>query len=110
MSPSRRTIKIRTFPGFCHIRGEIRWGVALGGTGTGGAMQRTAPLSRRRLLGGMAAMLAGLPARAQDQADQPEMLGQFRILRARTAGGGVGPGPVLRVRRGEEVKIRLINE
>src|SRR5262245_40963444 len=73
-------------------------------------MQRTAPLSRRRLLGGMAAMLAGLPARAQDQADQAEMLGQFRILRARSAGGGVGPGPVLRVRRGEEVKIRLISE
>src|SRR5215475_15084442 len=77
----------------------------------GGAMQRIALMTRRHLLAGMATTLAGLPARAQDQADRAEMQGEFRVLRARRAdAGAAGPGPVLRVGRGQEVKIRLINE
>src|SRR5262245_66412083 len=77
----------------------------------GGAMQRIALMTRRHLLAGMATTLAGLPARAQDQADRAEMQGEFRVLRARRAdAGAAGPGPVLRVGRGQEGKIRLINE
>jgi len=74
-------------------------------------MQRIALMTRRHLLAGMATTLAGLPARAQDQADRAEMQGEFRVLRARRVdAGAAGPGPVLRVGRGQEVKIRLINE
>src|SRR6476661_8210 len=63
------------------------------------------PLTRRALIAGTAASLAlsGAPARAQGDG--------FRTIRAREAGyDGAVPGPVLRVKRGEEVKVRLVNE
>ena len=65
------------------------------------------PLTRRALIAGpgTAAALAlfGAPARAQGDG--------FRTIRAREAGyDGAVPGPVLRVKRGEEVKVRLVNE
>ena len=78
---------------------------------------RTIAPSRRAVLGSLAASLVALPARAQGAADG------FRILEARktslklspageTAGfgyDGAVPGPLLRVRQGEEVKVRLVN-
>lgn len=76
-------------------------------------------ISRRRIILGAGAALA-VPVRAQSQPDG------FRVLRARTGsaqlrgpdGGttpihgfdGTVPGPVLRVKRGEELKVRLANE
>lgn len=65
------------------------------------------PTTRRDVIAGtgLAATLAllGVPARAQNDG--------FRTIRARTTGyDGAVPGPVLRVRRGEELKVRLINE
>jgi FtsP/CotA-like multicopper oxidase with cupredoxin domain len=63
-------------------------------------------LTRRAALCGGLSLAAGAPfcsARAQPDG--------VRILRARPDGyGGVIPGPVLRVRRGEELKVRLVNE
>jgi FtsP/CotA-like multicopper oxidase with cupredoxin domain len=61
--------------------------------------------TRRQVLGtGLAAALLG----------GPEAFGQsdgFRVIRARDGGyDGTVPGPLLRVRRGEELKVRLINE
>jgi len=53
-------------------------------------------LTRRTLVTGAAASLVA-PARAQDG---------FRVLRA----ADPVPGPVLRVKRGEEVRVRLIND
>jgi FtsP/CotA-like multicopper oxidase with cupredoxin domain len=64
-------------------------------------------ITRRALIAGSgltaAGLLAGVPARAQSDG--------FRVLRA-TPGGydGAAPGPVLRMRRGEELKVRLRNE
>lgn len=80
-------------------------------------MRPLAP-SRRAILGSLAASLVSLPARAQGAADG------FRILEARktalklsasgaTAGFGYDgsvPGPLLRVKQGEEVKVRLVNK
>ncbi len=43
----------------------------------------------------------------------PAAFGQtgFRVIRAREGGyDGAAPGPVLRIRRGEELKVRLVNE
>jgi FtsP/CotA-like multicopper oxidase with cupredoxin domain len=55
--------------------------------------------TRRTLVTGAAAMLL-MPARAQEGS-----------LRAAPGGfGGTVPGPTLRVRRGEEVRVRLIND
>ena len=79
-------------------------------------MRPIAP-SRRTVLGSLAASLIALPARAQTGGDG------FKILEARktslklspageTAGfgyDGAVPGPLLRVRQGEEVKVRLVN-
>jgi FtsP/CotA-like multicopper oxidase with cupredoxin domain len=63
-------------------------------------------LSRRDVLLGSGCALAtfSAPAHADRAPDG------FTVLRASTAGfdGGV-PGPVLRVRRGDEVKVRLVN-
>ena len=66
-------------------------------------------LTRRGLLAGAAAALAGHTARAQER---PEAQNGFRVLRAHAAGSGESPalGPLLRVRRGDELKARLINE
>jgi FtsP/CotA-like multicopper oxidase with cupredoxin domain len=63
-------------------------------------------LTRRAVLYGGLSLAAGAPfssARAQPDG--------VRILRPRPDGydGGI-PGPVLRVRRGEELKVRLVNE
>jgi FtsP/CotA-like multicopper oxidase with cupredoxin domain len=63
-------------------------------------------LTQRALLHGGLSLAAGAlftSARAQPDG--------VRILRARPDGyDGVIPGPVLRVRRGEELKVRLVNE
>ena len=81
-------------------------------------MRQIAP-SRRTVLGSLAASLVALPARAQQTAQSDA----FRVLEARKAGlkirpgvetagfgyDGVVPGPVLRVKQGEEVKVRLVN-
>ncbi len=60
---------------------------------------------RRTVLAGLmaAAALPGRPVRAQNDG--------FRVIRATPTGfDGVIPGPLLRVRRGEELKVRLVNE
>lgn len=64
------------------------------------------PLTRRTVIAGtgLAASLAllGIPARAQTG---------FRTIRARDSGyDGAVPGPVLRLTRGEELRVRLVNE
>ena len=78
---------------------------------------RTIAPSRRAVLGSLAASLVALPARAQGAADG------FRILEARKTGlklspagetpgfgyDGSVPGPLLRVKQGDEVKVRLVN-
>src|ERR1043166_2006876 len=77
------------------------------------------PVSRRGVVLGAGAALA-MPLRASAQADG------FRVLRARTGsaplrgpdGGatpihgfeGAVPGPFLRVKRGEELRVRLAND
>jgi FtsP/CotA-like multicopper oxidase with cupredoxin domain len=74
---------------------------------------RAQPVSRRWFIGaGAAIACSGLPpcARAQTASDG------FRQLHARTlqAAGlgydGMVPGPTLRVRRGEELRVRLVND
>jgi FtsP/CotA-like multicopper oxidase with cupredoxin domain len=62
-------------------------------------------LRRRTVLAGLiaAATLPGRAARAQNDG--------FFVLRARPNGfEGTIPGPLLRLRRGEELKVRLVNE
>src|SRR5258708_16830416 len=60
------------------------------------------PITRRGVLAGTLA-LVGSPSAAQTDG--------FRVIRARDGGyDGKTPGPVLRARRGEEVKVRLVNE
>jgi len=75
------------------------------------------PISRRIVLAGMAAAVVA-PAPLAAQANG------FRVIRARSGTArlrgedvtqirgfnGTVPGPVLRVKRGEELKVRLINE
>src|SRR5688572_11329721 len=65
----------------------------------------SAPYPRRTVLAGLMAA-AALPARGvRAQGDG------FRVIRAREAGfDGAVPGPLLRVRRGEELKVRLVND
>jgi FtsP/CotA-like multicopper oxidase with cupredoxin domain len=59
---------------------------------------------RQVLAAGLAATLLRGPAAF----GQPE---GFRVIRAREGGyDGTVPGPVLRIRRGQELKVRLINE
>jgi len=85
-------------------------------------MRSAGPLaSRRRVIGGAAALgatLFTLSARAESDG--------FRVLTARTGSAklrgsdagptpirgfeGIVPGPALRVKRGEELKVRLVNE
>jgi FtsP/CotA-like multicopper oxidase with cupredoxin domain len=64
-------------------------------------------LSRRHVLRGSGCALAAAAAtriRAETAADG------VTVLRTSTAGfNGVAPGPVIRARRGEEVRVRLIN-
>jgi len=75
-------------------------------------------VSRRAVIGGMAATIVAVPARAQGPGDG------FRLLEARKTGlklspdgetpgfgyDGAVPGPVLRVKQGEEVRVRLVNK
>jgi FtsP/CotA-like multicopper oxidase with cupredoxin domain len=84
------------------------------------AMRSQGWLSRRCFLisAGCAAASLGAPARAQVGSDE------FRVLRAQTTGAGSQPslarptlryngalpGPTLRGKRGEELRIRLVNE
>jgi FtsP/CotA-like multicopper oxidase with cupredoxin domain len=81
-----------------------------------------AAITRRRLMAGVAATLLALPAATRAPAQGATRSGDFRLLRAGplagsaaasvTASGydGASPGPVLRVKRGEEVRVRLANE
>src|SRR5262252_1074205 len=63
-------------------------------------------LSRRNLLQGSGCALAAVAARVRAEI-APD---GFTVLRASAAGfDGAVPGPVIRVRRGEEVKMRLVN-
>jgi FtsP/CotA-like multicopper oxidase with cupredoxin domain len=65
---------------------------------------RPFPTRRQVLAAGLAATLLRLPL-AFGQTDG------FRVIRAREGGyDGTVPGPVLRIRRGEELKVRLVNE
>jgi FtsP/CotA-like multicopper oxidase with cupredoxin domain len=80
-------------------------------------------MTRRRLLAGVAATSIALAARARGQAPGAAGNDGFRVLRAGLVPGasgpspvgpagynGASPGPILRVKRGEEIKVRLINE
>ena len=65
------------------------------------------PPTRRTVIAGTALTatmaLLGAPARAQSDG--------FRTIRARERGyDGAVPGPVLRAKRGEELRVRLVNE
>src|SRR5579859_1132317 len=61
-------------------------------------------LSRRHLLIGSACTTLAPSGRAETASDG------FVVLRATAAGyGGAVPGPVIRARRGEDVRVRLIN-
>src|SRR5262245_41256933 len=113
MAPSQRTIKIGTFWGFCHGAANRRRGHA--GLSCGSEQPRTsampwrAPtLTRRTLVAGSAAVLVSRLAGAQER---PDAGNGVRVLRARPPTSGESlPGPPLRVRRGDEVRARLINE
>lgn len=63
-------------------------------------------LSRRAFLSSTAALLAPTAARAA----APEASDGYRILTASRTESGKVPGPLLRYKKGEEVKIRLVNE
>ncbi|MFO1169239.1 MAG: multicopper oxidase family protein [Rhodoblastus sp.] len=77
-------------------------------------------LSRRAIIGSLAATLVPLRVDAQQEQRAPD---GFRILEARKTGlqpapaqesacfgyDGVAPGPLLRVRQGEDVRVRLVN-
>jgi FtsP/CotA-like multicopper oxidase with cupredoxin domain len=83
------------------------------------------PLTRRRLLTSVAATVAvvALPVRASSEENAAD---GYRVLQARTgtallrgkdAGptpiwgyGGMSPGPTLRVKQGERLKVRLVND
>jgi len=91
-------------------------------------MTSTPSLSRRRFLGASGIALVGsiLPAQWTVAASGETASDSFRVLRARSGEvklrgpdqaataiwgyDGTVPGPLLRVKRGEEVKVRLINE
>jgi FtsP/CotA-like multicopper oxidase with cupredoxin domain len=84
-------------------------------------------MTRRRFLAGLAATLVILPARVHGQSRGPETSTDgFRILRAQRGTAhlrgpdkpatdiwgydGVVPGPVLRLTRGKELRLRLVND
>src|SRR3954470_18982376 len=74
---------------------------------------RARPVSRRWFIGaGAVVACSGLPPRAQAQTATDG----FRVLRAgglQSAGfgyDGMVPGPALRVGRGEELRVRLVND
>lgn len=64
-------------------------------------------LSRRHVLLGSGCALAAITTRVCAETAP----GSVAVLRATTGGfNGVVPGPVLRARRGDEIKVRLVNE
>jgi FtsP/CotA-like multicopper oxidase with cupredoxin domain len=67
-------------------------------------------LSRRNFLtnASAGALVACLGSRSGAQEAAETTSDGFRLLRARAA--SAGPGPLLRVKRGEELRLRLINE
>ncbi len=83
------------------------------------------PLSRRRLLAGMAATVTAVALPARSFGEEKAVDG-YRILHARTGTAllrgkkagptpiwgydGMSPGPTLRVKQGEELKVRLVND
>jgi FtsP/CotA-like multicopper oxidase with cupredoxin domain len=79
----------------------------------------TASCSRRRLLAGLAVTAVALPVRGWAQADEVRILrpqpGSAPLRGADAAPtaiwgyDGTVPGPLLRVKRGAEVKVRLVN-
>jgi len=85
----------------------------------------TAARSRRQVLIGAGAAFAGMCLPTRAEAPAPEIApDRFRILRIRqlsvvTPGGGeptatwgydgISPGPTLRLRRGEELRVRLVD-
>jgi FtsP/CotA-like multicopper oxidase with cupredoxin domain len=84
-----------------------------------------APISRRRLLAGAGASLTAIALPARSFAEGTPADG-FRVLRARPGDtrlrgngepptatwgyDGMVPGPTLRLKQGEELKVRLVNE
>jgi FtsP/CotA-like multicopper oxidase with cupredoxin domain len=69
------------------------------------------PLSRRRVLGGslVTGMATLLTASARSQAGPPAA--DLRLLTVRESGfDGTVPGPALQIRRGEEVRLRVVNQ
>ena len=74
-------------------------------------MKSPSPLSRRRVLGGSLAtgLAALLTLSARSQAGPPAA--DLRLLTVRDSGfDGTVPGPALQVRRGEEVRLRVVNQ
>ena len=60
-------------------------------------------ITRRRVIAGTLAVVGASAG--------PSQTDGFRVIRAREGGyDGTVPGPVLRVKRGEELKVRLVNE
>ena len=88
-------------------------------------MPSLAPISRRRLLAGAGASLTAIALPARSFAEETPADG-FRVLRARPGNArlrgssepptaiwgydGMVPGPTLRVKQGEELKVRIVNE
>jgi FtsP/CotA-like multicopper oxidase with cupredoxin domain len=85
-----------------------------------------APLSRRRVLASLGVSLTALVLPLRSFADDKVAGEGFRVLHARTGEAhlrgrtqpptpiwgydGLSPGPTLRVKQGEELKIRLVND
>jgi FtsP/CotA-like multicopper oxidase with cupredoxin domain len=65
-------------------------------------------LTRRRFLAGAGALVTCVGSRSGAQEPAETTSDGFRLLRARPA--SAEPGPLLRVKRGEELRLRLINE
>jgi FtsP/CotA-like multicopper oxidase with cupredoxin domain len=89
-------------------------------------MPHAVPLTRRRLAAGLAVSMASLVLPAGVRMADAQTGDGFRILRARPGSArlrgaegpqtaiwgydGAVPGPTLRIRRGEELKVRLVND
>ena len=91
-------------------------------------LPRLAPFTRRRLLAGAAVSLTAmaLPGRAFAQKAEDKAADGYRVLRATTGAAslrgpdmkptpiwgydGMVPGPTLRARQGDELKVRLVND
>src|SRR5262245_19807312 len=77
------------------------------------------PLSRRAFLAGLAVSGVSLPARAQSGPSERVFLARPGTAALRGDGqpptpiwgyDGTAPGPILRVKRGEELRLRLVND